>query len=229
MIRIGLDLDGCFSDFNTRLLQELNKHTGMSKEFPLGEPSMWWYPTEELGFTQGQLDEVLDYIQANPGWWAWLPRYPFTFDVLHELATLQKNGKVEVYFITARPGDIEGPTTEWLRQNGFSVNTRNNTPIRIIQSDRKGLVAAGLRLMFFIEDNTDNALDILTTTSQYADCGTIGTVGRLDKLDKHATPTMVLLIDHLYNRDARLDNHPNLERLNNVGQALPYILGAIYA
>lgn len=168
MIRIGLDIDGVFADFNTSFLRLLHHQTGrilggcgdLREANNTGRhyPTTWnWmaaygYHPEELKRAWAVVDE------PHNGWWNTLEPihgHARTHAILYDLT---HNRYVEPYFVTNRTGDFARKQThDWLKRHGAFG------PQVLVTAD-KGLVAKALKLHYLIDDYHQN-IELVATES----------------------------------------------------------------
>jgi len=172
---VGCDVDGVLADFNTAYRQRLIDVTGRELIPPFvngHEPGMWYYATDEYGYTKEEDSAVWKSIIADPYFWGDLTNYP---DTRRFIADLYMNVDPEmVYFITTRPGvKVKDQTEEWLRVRGVY----NPTVLIAADAEAKGRLAVGLGLTHFIDDRPENCFSVLY----------------------HSPETKVYLLTHKYN------------------------------
>ena len=152
-MRIGLDIDGVFADFNVSFIERCISITGVDR-FPVRpfDIPTWDYP-QHYGYTAAQTEAVWENITADPLFWASLSAYPWT-----QTALLRLNpNEDDIYFVTSRPGVIPKQQTEaWLLANGGPL-----APTVLISS-LKGECALALQLDVYIDDRDKNVYDVMT-------------------------------------------------------------------
>ena len=154
-MRIGFDVDGVLADFNRRFIELIIKVTGEDRfpARPFDIPT-WHYP-QHYGYSAEVMDfehgPVWGTVRASGSFWAELPMYPWTRDVLDELARRRHNDGDDIYFITDRPGRrAKRQTEDWLHDLGYEEAT-------VLISGAKDLCAQALKLDAYIDDRFENA------------------------------------------------------------------------
>ncbi len=161
-MKLGIDVDGVLADFNTAFIERIIAITGkdLFPPRPFDIP-VWDYP-QYYGYTEAEISAVWARIKADSYFWARLPVYPDTHDVLKLLA--RRYSGDDIYFITSRPGIYAKQQTEtWLR-----IHECYDRPTVLI-SGAKGLCADALGLDKYIDDHWENCVDVarLGTTQTY--------------------------------------------------------------
>lgn len=153
-MRIGCDLDGCLTDFNSAFIELIQKETGIQLPSPSATyPTVWNYHRAG-GVSAQQSDAIWDYIKSS-SFWATLHPLKGALDAVQVLDFMTRAGH-DVYFITSRPGTFAKYHTEtWLKLAGMSNPT-------VLIADDKGPVVAGLQLDVFIDDKPENIVDAVT-------------------------------------------------------------------
>jgi uncharacterized HAD superfamily protein len=151
---VGIDIDGVVADFNRALAVEM----GVSPTH--AHPDQWDWPRKVA--PDLIVDRVWAHVTNRAEWWfdhikpyAEAVSHPFLRD-LHYLSE-----EANLYFITARP-QVPGMkkwTEMWLR-----LYLKLTTPSLIIAQD-KGLVAQGIGLTHFLDDNADNCTSVAEQTA----------------------------------------------------------------
>ena len=158
MKRIGLDVDGVLADFNTSFIRLIISVTGRDLFPPRPFDIPTWDYSEHYGYTSSEMSKVWQDIKDSPDFWASLPPYAG----VKNLISLLKERKDDVYFITSRPGQTaKAQTEEWLEL--FNVIR----PTVLICSE-KGLAAKALDLDIYVDDRTENYVDVLAQSPNTA-------------------------------------------------------------
>lgn len=152
-LRLGLDLDGVFANFNEaagRTIVQLTKRHLVPTTYT---PNTWdWMGA--LGYRKSEIDRFWKFVNLeHPTWWVDLPAYPSTEDVFTVLQRQIAAGRLDVTFLTTRPArTAHAQSVEWLFRLGI------DRPQVCITHDHehKGLLAKGLRLDAFIDDSPRN-------------------------------------------------------------------------
>jgi hypothetical protein len=162
-MKLGFDIDGVLASFFEAYERKTVEVTGRDLfAVPATEaapPHDWDWPQAQ-GYTNEEMARVWAAIREDLSFWSDLPALP-GLDAIRDLYNLNK---VDVYFITARPGKTSKAQTEyWLTVHGFLAPT-------VLISPHKGLMAKALALDVYIEDNLGNAIAVMTqspTTRTY--------------------------------------------------------------
>jgi uncharacterized HAD superfamily protein len=151
---IGIDIDGVVADFNAALAHELGYQ-------PVHRhPDRWDWP--QALRPDHPVDAVWERITNNAEWWC-KSISPYAeaaeWPLIHTLKLYQETGNL--YFITSRPqvADMKMWTEQWLK-----MYLRLHNPTVILAAD-KGLVAAGIGLTHFLDDNADNCTSVAEQTA----------------------------------------------------------------
>jgi 5'(3')-deoxyribonucleotidase len=155
---IGFDLDGVAADFNSAMINKVIEVTGkdLFPPRPFDIPT-WDYP-QHYGYTNEECSAVWSEIKRDDGFWSGLNAYPAAVQILRWLSKLVEYGQADVYFVTSRPGTSAKAQTEmWLGARGV------DSPTVLISSD-KGGVAKALKLDFYVDDKTENCVDVATAS-----------------------------------------------------------------
>lgn len=166
---IGVDVDGVLANFNAGYRQRLIEVTGRNLipiedcrgAAPGEEPPCWDY-APHYGYTRDEDKRTWASITNDPRFWLNLAPLPEGEPFLQALqhAVLLRNGEVEVYFITSRPGVLVKMQTElWLRRAGWSLPRT----VLIARGDKSG-IAKGLGLTHFLDDRPENCIGVDVNT-----------------------------------------------------------------
>lgn len=150
-MRLGIDVDGVLADFNTAFIDRVIAVTGrdLFPPRPFDIPT-WNYP-EHYGYTADETTTIWESIKADDAFWALLPEYADTRDLLERLWSMRWDH--DIYFITARPGvQAKQQTEHWLHHGGYDNPT-------VLITSHKGLAAQTLGLHAYVDDRWENALD----------------------------------------------------------------------
>lgn len=157
-MRIGFDIDGVFAEVFPAMVRMFITTTGRDTFLPGDVPEPHDYNVQrERGYTPDEEKRVWDTVALSPEWWFNLPALP---EVEHLKSIMwEVMDDHEVYFITARRGiHVKVQTEDWLRAQ-FNVN--HFPTVLIVGHGQKGNVAQALNLDAYIDDNVDNALDVV--------------------------------------------------------------------
>lgn len=154
---VGIDVDGVLANFNLAYSILAERMWGNDLGRRTTDPDLWppcWSYERVYGLEDAQVGELWKAINQSVNFWSEL-------DILQSPQTLQRvyslsnRADVDLYFITSRTGATAKKQTEdWLE---FRVGVRN--PTVLISSD-KGAVAQGLRLTHFLDDKTENCVEV---------------------------------------------------------------------
>ena len=149
-LNIGLDVDGVISGF-VPAARKLCKQLFNGRPNDALVQTSWAF--DSLGITPEEENKLWRKIDTIPNWW--LDHKPMeNTDLLPQLCE-----KHRVIFITNRKDGtgwpIEDQTKVWLKRN-FGLNNTN-----VIISDKKGPVALGLKLDWFLDDRPRNVLEVI--------------------------------------------------------------------
>jgi hypothetical protein len=122
LLRLGLDVDGVFADFNAGFRRQIVAITGRDL-FPAGayEPPEWNYP-KGLGYTPEEISQTWRSVEAAPAFWSSLSPYPGAAHALRVLNQGIFEGHWDVTFLTTRGGTptARRQTAEWLHWHELS-------------------------------------------------------------------------------------------------------------
>lgn len=161
-LRLGLDLDGVFVNFNDGFAQLLTDISGrrLVPAPPHFAPSTWAWPAA-VGYKQSEQDEAWRRIEVSPSWWderESLHHHVMTNIFFRHLSKAVDAGKLVVYFLTARPGlNAHWQSVNWLTRHGMK------NP-QVIVTAGKGLTAALLALDVVVDDFHHNLSDVAAQT-----------------------------------------------------------------
>ena len=154
-VEIGIDLDGVVANFAKAFSIYANKFYGCPIINHEKEILLWdwekWYP-----ISKEQVRVVWKLICETDNFWKKLEVLDRSdFDYMRD--SLQSLKRANIYFITTRvesKGEsVKKQSEEWLRMNGWTNPT-------VIVCKEKGKMAALLDLDFFIDDKTENIVDV---------------------------------------------------------------------
>ena len=160
-MKIGLDLDGCFANFNAKFIPRLVSVTGRDLfPPPPFEPPCWDYPAH-FGYTTDEVRATWDSVIEDVRFWRDLLPYPDAAEALNILS--RRTLDDDLYFITSRPGRRAKRQTEaWLNQHWPTIGGHRT----VLVSGHKGLCAQALALDVYLDDRYENALDVATTRTK---------------------------------------------------------------
>lgn len=156
MLRIGFDIDGVLSNFDTAYEALFVEVTGRNDFAPYAiqeGPLSWNWPTDFYGYTVEDTKEVWRRIKASNSFWFERPPMP-EFDAFRKWFKDPVNRQHEIYFITARPG----VNTKLQTENWFALHL-DIVPTVLI-SDQKGMVCKALDINYYVDDKAENILDV---------------------------------------------------------------------
>lgn len=188
------DVDGVLGSFNEAFLALLNAMHGRNQQFGPDGPTVWEWPTEELGFTGNEVSCAWRTIDAEQGyfWRHDVKALPGSVEALRRLSLLDYTGGANVYFVTARRTSCaRRRTAEWLVNAGYDGHPA------VITTGLKGKLAKVLKKRdqrtIVIDDKPENL----------ADCAASG--------------AKLYLIDHAYNKWC---DYAGIVRVGSVLEAL---------
>lgn len=205
-MRIGFDVDGVLANFSANYAPLLAEVAGRNLFLPgdIENPPCWLWD-EYRGYTKAETRATWDVVKASGRFWLDLPPLNGASTLAMVLPDLQRNH--DIYFVTNRMGlDAKWQTEAWLK-----LHVGVDTPT-VLVSAQKGLIAAGLKLDCYVDDNLDNANDVAEKTGP-----------------DPAVATRTYLLDKSYNRsntrellgnfgNGPLD--PHVMRVSTLGQFL---------
>ncbi len=160
-MRIGLDLDGVFCDF-VQAYQQLHVETTGRDTFLPGDnidPPTWNWP-QTRGYSKGETTVVWERIKEDPYFWVRLQPQRPAYQVLSN-AYDRLTHEHELCFITTRTGmNVKAQTEQWLINWVVGLDRQFPT-VLIAQYRKKGHIALGLGLDCYIDDNYENATDMV--------------------------------------------------------------------
>ena len=205
-MKIGFDIDGVLASFIPAYQRLFVETTGRNTFHPNDDkdPPCWNWP-QYRGYTKEEVDLVWARIKASRDFWLSLGETQHCSTLRMCIADL--NRWHDIYFVTNRVGvDVKWQTEQWLMLHlGIEGPT-------VLISSMKGLCARALKLDCYIDDNLDNANDVITQTlpSTRAQRGTAPVNEQPD--------TRVYLLNRNYNYEGLCDNR--IVRVNTLGQML---------
>lgn len=145
MNNVGFDIDGVVADFNRAMADALGYN-------PVHiHPDRWDWPRSVAA--DATVERVWGHITTHAAWWYQnIPPYSEAATSTFKRDLHKIEDEMNLYFITSRP-QVPGMkyyTELWLKER---LKVRN--PTVIVAAD-KGLVAAGIGLTHFVDDNADN-------------------------------------------------------------------------
>ncbi len=152
----GWDLDGVMFDFLTPYYQMFRDYSGRDLFLPDDATSSPVWDTATLrGYTQAETSAVWKAIVNSVNFWEGLKPMPG----IYELGTVL--ARHNNYWVTSRPGATAKRQTERALEDhlGNIGHTVCVTPSRRQDRPVKGLLALGLGLDCYLDDNLDNVKD----------------------------------------------------------------------
>lgn len=157
MAIVGLDIDGCLSNFTDSYAAILTKLTGI--EFPKAERGSWpteWYWDRTYGVTKEQEGAAWAEIKSSKSFWYDLGLAEGAPEFLDKLGESEH----EVYFITDRPGYMtQSQTWGWLSE-------MFPDPAVVISRKGKGIVCKALSIEVYLDDKPENVEDVWAVSPQ---------------------------------------------------------------
>lgn len=160
-MKIGIDVDGVLADFNKSFIERVIAVTGkdLFPPRPFDIPT-WHYP-QHYGYTDAEMKypdgPVWGSISDDSSFWYHLSPY----DGVVEFMARLDSGVHDFYFITNRPGATAKSQTEnWIDYHNFGLQSDSFSNPTVLVSGAKGMCARALKLDLYIDDNTENCLDV---------------------------------------------------------------------
>ena len=158
-MKIGIDIDGVLADFIPAYQRLVIEHAGGLNLFKPNDdkqPPCWNWP-EFRGYDSAVVSRVWEHIITSSSFWMYLNELEGCSTLRMVILDLLRNH--DVYFITARPGlRAKQQTEQWLIKHlGIERPT-------VLISSAKGLCAEALKLDCYIDDNLDNAYNVIQTS-----------------------------------------------------------------
>jgi uncharacterized HAD superfamily protein len=174
-LRVGFDLDGTVADMYFALRREAVKLFGdevlrapveaslpqQADEEQTPQPkseddSLATLAIQELHLTARQQDQLWDHVKRIDNFWTTLPE--LEPGIISRIAKTARERRWEVIFLTTRPstsGDlVQLQSQQWLEAHGFQYPS-----VYVVQRSR-GKIADALALDAFVDDRSENCLDI---------------------------------------------------------------------
>lgn len=179
LLKIGLDLDGVFAQFNPAFATVLVATSGRQLIENPDAPDAYpvWNWMKHHGYTNAEVAAAWAAVDANPLWWTTLKPYPHATVVLSSLARKVGDRQATIHYLTSRNSPTaHWQTTRWLiGQHGDWIAPQ---VCICANAESKGLMAVALGLHVFLDDNADNILAV----------------------KRHSPGTICLLYDQPWNR-----------------------------
>ncbi len=158
---IGVDIDGCLSDFNTGFKKVVVATTGkdlFGENWTPDGITTWNYTKDQYGYTPDEDKAAWEAVKTSPSFWYDLPPLEGTFDFLQSLSG---DFIEDVYFITTRMGKhVKVQTEEWLFTNGY-----RDVPTVLISGDKAGCCRA-LNITHYLDDKNENCQAVSVTNTK---------------------------------------------------------------
>lgn len=154
-MKIGIDLDGVLANFNDGFKRIIIQVTQKDLFGPNHIYTHWDWDIK-AGYTLEERQASMDVVDNSTTFWQDLQPHKHNIEALNKALWEGNLGQHEIYFISSRFHGklIKDQTETWLEKQGIERPT-------VLLSDRKGLMAYGLRLDCFIDDHVPNVLDVL--------------------------------------------------------------------
>lgn len=149
-MNIQIDVDGVLANFTKGFYREANKYI---PSLPIqGDDTQESWDYKDI--PDDIQSKIWQTIKASKTWWYELDPIP-TPEEFEKLQDLEYRDGINIYYVTARPGDYAKFLTErWIR-----THCRIEHPTVIVALN-KGEIAKHLKVDFAIEDRGENAEDI---------------------------------------------------------------------
>jgi len=155
-MKIGFDVDGVFANWNHSFMARIVAKSGRDLHPANYEPHTWHYP-DALGYTREEVSAVWEDIKADPTFWLKLSPYWDAMTLLERVYAIAE--RHDVTFITSRPGVlVEEQTVCWLATHAGQFEWEPT----VIVSGEKGRHAKALALDAYIDDRSENVVDVVT-------------------------------------------------------------------
>ena len=167
-LRLAFDLDGVFADLGAQLNGSADTEgtdgvpdaVQTASNDPVGKAATATETGVELPFSTPHLKgagrRVWKKLSATQNFWESLSE--IEPGSVRRLATLARERKWEVIFLTSRPttrGDaVQIQSQRWLEQHGYTL------PSVFVTKGSRGRIAAALSLDIVVDDNPENCLDV---------------------------------------------------------------------
>jgi hypothetical protein len=184
-LRIGFDLDGVLADMESELVRQSEILFGepmtrrleerAAESAPPAEasaaapgatdaPPVFAPPLARLNMTSRQQRRLWHRVESIENFWEGLRE--LEPGVIQRLATLAKDRRWEIIFLTKRPETV-GATAQvqsqrWLESKGFTLPS-----VFVVQGSR-GRIAASLGLDIVVDDRPENCLDVVVDSKARA-------------------------------------------------------------
>jgi 5'(3')-deoxyribonucleotidase len=157
-LKLGLDLDGVFANFNDAFAEQLITTTGKNP-FPADwRPQVWDWMTP-LGYSKREIEQTWAAVDTNPLWWAELASLEWAQHALIELSQAVARQQIEIVFLTTRHSPTaHWQSVEWLRTR-FALRVMPQVCI-CKNPESKGLMAKALGLEIVLDDYAPNLLAV---------------------------------------------------------------------
>ena len=157
MHKVVLDIDGCLANFNHGYGDLLIKLEGDKLPEDWKTNPEWppvWFWDRDAGYSKETEEKAWDTITSDPKFWQTLEPLEGAREVLMNLNGQVKAGKIEVYFITHRPGvKAKLQTENWLYDHGIDF------PTVLIASNKVPFLQA-IKANFFEDDKAETVQDV---------------------------------------------------------------------
>jgi hypothetical protein len=157
-LKLGLDLDGCFANFNDAFAAQLIAATGKNNFPEDWRPQVrdWMTP---LGYSKSEVAAAWAAVDANPLWWVNLDSLEHANHAIVELSHAAGQRQIEMVFLTTRHSPTaHWQSVEWLRTRYM---LRVMPQVCICKNpESKGLMAKALGLEIVLDDYAPNLLAV---------------------------------------------------------------------
>lgn len=154
-LRLGLDLDGVFANFNRHAAHLLREVSGRALIENCDDflPDVWdWFPA--VGYRASEIAKMWECIEKRPDFWLTLDPLAGAIETLKQVSRLHGT---ELWFLTRRPGaTAHHQSVEWLARRAIRY------PHVIIVNDikDKGRLASALGLDVYVDDHPETLVEM---------------------------------------------------------------------
>lgn len=158
-LKLGLDLDGVFYNFNDAFADVLARVTGKDRR-PEGWTPLVWDWMSALGYTKSEVAAGWAAVDADPLWWTKLDPLPGAEDAIVQIAQRIHREQFQAVFLTTRYSPTaHWQSIAWVQYWGFHHYASPQVCI-CANAESKGLMAKALGLGIVLDDYAPNLLAV---------------------------------------------------------------------